>query len=291
MALFLNASASDLNCDEVAFPDEVSEFRALYNKSFLSGTKDYYFYFEASSLQELQTLKNCIDYTKCGADRESIVDDPKNFRMHVWASFSKSDLSNLMLSCPIKDLHKKVVIKKKNQDGEIVNFKPANNSFAQTVLAKKASPAIFHKPSPQVTKKVVAKVQKLLKESKIKEAQDLVVYTWGIDLKGYALNYTGLDGHAAVTHHNSKKIEYGKAWVNEPCEYIRMIRHEAEHVAQMNRSKFCDGDHNFNDHKMRERAAHLNDALFISSVCPGTKMEKSVIDSCLNRFRKDYFNK
>lgn len=284
------ADVEAVKCDEVAFPEEISEFKALYNKNFW-GSQDYYIYFEASTLQELQVLKNCLDYSKCGTARESIVDDPKNFRMHIWSSFKKTELSNFLKSCPINDLHQKVILRKKDQQGEIVSIAPSDDAFAKSFLSKKASPAIFHRPSPAVTKRTVEKVGELLKQSKIKDAQNLVLYTWGIDLKGYKLNYTGLDGSAAVTHHGSKKIEYGKAWINEPCEYIRMLRHEAEHVAQMNRSKFCDGDHNFSEHKMRERAAHLNDALFIKSICPGTKIEKMVEDTCLNKFKKNYFNK
>lgn len=293
--LLLNSVAAiasdEMLCDEAEFPEEVSEFKALYKKSFLAGSKDYYLYFEAPTLQELQTLKNCLDYLKCGTARESLVDDPKNYRMHIWSSFTKTELSNFMLSCPIDNLHKKVTIRRKDQQGEIVTIKPSNDNFAKTFMSKAASPAIFHRPSAQVTKATVDKVGKLLKEKKIKDAENLVLFTWGIDLKGYALKYTGLDGSAAVTHHGSKKIEYGKAWIDEPCEYIRMLRHEAEHVAQMSRSKFCDGDHNFNEHKMRERAAHLNDALFIKSVCPGTTMEKLVVDTCLNKFKKNYLNK
>lgn len=284
-------ASDEMLCDEAAFPEEVSEFKALYKKSFLAGSKAYYLYFEAASLQELQTLKNCLDYSKCGAARESLVDDPKNYRMHIWNSFTKTELKNFMLSCPIKDFHKKVIIRKKDQQGEIVTFESSDDKFAKTFLSKVASPAIFHTPSPAVAKATVEKVGKLLKEKKIKDAEALVLYTWGIDLKGYALKYTGLEGSAAVTFHGSKKIEYGKAWTNEPCEYIRMLRHEAEHVAQMARAKFCDGDHNFNEHKMRERAAHLNDALFIKTVCPGTSIEKLVVDSCLQRFKKDYLNK
>lgn len=285
------ANEEALNCNEVAFPEEISEFKALFNNSFLSGGKDYYIYFEAPTLQELQTLKNCLDYTKCGTARESIVDDPKNYRMHIWSSFTKTELSNFLVSCPVKDLHKKVIIRNKNQRGSLVSIKPSDNSHAKNFLTKKASPAIFHQPSPAVTKKTVERIGQLLKQSKIKEAEKLVLYTWGMDLKGYKLNYTGLDGSAAVTNHGSKKIEYGKAWIDEPCEYIRMLRHETEHVAQMTRSKFCEGNHNFKEHKMRERAAHLNDTLFIKSICPGTSIEKLVVDTCLNKFKKNYFNK
>lgn len=286
------AMASDeMLCDEAEFPEAVSEFKALYKKSFLAGSKDYYLYFEAPTLQELQTLKNCLDYLKCGTARESLVDDPKKYRMHIWSSFTKTELSNFILSCPIENFHKKVTIRRKDRQGEIVTIKLSNDNFAKTFMSKAASPAIFHRPSAQVTKATVDKVGKLLKEKKIKDAENLVLFTWGIDLKGYVLKYTGLEGSAAVTHHGPKKIEYGKAWTDEPCEYIRMLRHEAEHVAQMSRSKFCDGDHNFNQHKMRERAAHLNDALFIKSVCPGTTMEKLVVDTCLNKFKKNYLNK
>ncbi len=290
LSFIFHASASEqtdaseeLNCNEPAFTTKLS--------SFLSGSKDYYFYFEAGSLQELQTLKNCIDYSKCGTDKESIVDDEKNYRMHIWASFSKTELSKMMNYCPIKDLHKKIIIRKKNQHGNVVSFPQAKEPFAQSVLAKEASPAIFHKPSEAVSKRAVEKIGTLLKQQKVNEAQDIAVYTWGIDLRGYSLNYTGKSGNEAVTDHESMKIEYGKEWINEPCEFIRMIRHEAEHVAQMNQSLLCDGDHNFQDHKMRERAAHLNDALFINTICPGSKIEKLTIDYCLSRFRKDYFNK
>ncbi len=284
-------ASDEMRCDEAAFPEQVSEFKALYKKSFLAGSKDYYLYFEAPTLQELQTLKNCLDYTKCGTAKESMVDDPKKYRMHIWSSFTKTELKNFLLSCPIEDLHKKVTIRKKDQQGKIVIIDASNDGFAKTFLSKAASPAIFHRPSAEVTKMTVEKVGTLLKESKIKDAEALILLTWGIDLKDYELKYTGLKGSAAVTHHTSKKIEYGKPWIDEPCEFIRMIRHEAEHVAQMTRSKFCDGDHNFNEHKMRERAAHLNDALFIKSICPGTSVEKQIVDSCLNRFKKNYLNK
>lgn len=249
-----------------------------------------YFYFEAKELEDLQALKNCIDYSFCGKSTESIVDDPKNYRLHLWKNMSMGEVQTLMKSCPIKDLAKNLVVRKKSQTGTVIDLKKflPNNLF-QTQMAKRASPAIYHQQTAKNAKAAVDLIRSFLKAKNIAAAEKLILATWGIDLHGYKLNYTKEPGGYAVTNHGKKEISYGNDWLDEPCDYIRMIRHEAEHVAQMKMANSC-GVHHLKDHKNRERAAHLNDARFLRDICPNTKDGESVRNHCLNRFRSNYMN-
>lgn len=281
-------------CEEF-FPEtalgNISDINGVINHKSLKPTTPYYFYLETDELEDLQAFKNCIDYSQCGKYQESIVDDPKNFRMHIWKDMMPSDLTELVKSCPVKDLAKKLIVRKKNQTGDIVNVKNiAPDIIKQRALMKNANPAMFYEPNETDAKKMVEVIRSTLKMNKVATAHQLILNTWNINLHGYSLIYTGQTGSFAVTQHAEKTIKYGKDWLTEPCDYIRMIRHEAEHVAQMRMANSCYGAHNFGDHTKRERAAHLNDARFIKNVCGTLKEGENVRQFCLNRFRKNYMN-
>lgn len=271
--------------------DNIQDIQKVLDHKMLKLSSPYYFYYEGHELEDVQAFKNCIDYTQCGNYRESIVDDPANYRIHIWKSMSPDELTTLIRSCPVKDLAKNLVVRYGSQTGKNVNIKNIKPFPMQYMsVAKKASPAIFHEPSQAVSKSTVDIVKNLLKSNKVKEAQRIILYTWGIDLHGYDLSYSGKKGNFAVTNHDKKTISYGSDWLTEPCDYIRMIRHEAEHVAQMKMANSCP-THNFDDHKNRERAAHLNDARFMDNICVNTKDGNDVRKFCLDRFRSNYMNK
>jgi hypothetical protein len=280
----------DYICEEF-YPvkkDNIQDIQKVLNHNTIKVQIPYYFYFEGKNLEDLQALKNCIDYTQCGRYEESIVDDPANYRMHLWKSMSMDELNNLVKTCPIPDLAKKLVVRYKDQKGKNISVKQLKPyPEAQKTVSKKASPAIFHEPSQPVSKAVVDLVKKLLLTGKTNEAHNMILYTWGIDLHGYSLSHTQQKGSFAVTNHDQKTIKYGNDWLSEPCDFIRMIRHEAEHVAQVKMSNSCP-THNFDDHNKRERAAHLNDARFMNNVCVNTKAGADVRKFCLERFRSNY---
>lgn len=282
-------------CEEI-FSDSslknLSEISGLLNQKFLKPTNPYYFYLETDELEDLQAFKNCIDYSQCGKYQESIVDDPKNFRMHIWKSMTASELTELVKSCPVKDIAKKLVVRKKDQTGSLVSVKDIKpDEIRQKIMLQDANPAMFIEPNESYSKNKVEVIHSMLRQEKVNDAQKMILKTWNINLHGYNLKYTGEKGSFAVTHHKEKTIKYGKDWLSEPCDYIRMIRHEAEHVAQIRMSNSCYGNHNLSDHKRRERAAHLNDARFIKNVCGPLKAGETVRQFCLNRFRKNYMNK
>ncbi len=283
----------DVICEEyyLVQKDNIQDLTKIISHDKLKLQAPYYFYFEGKELEDLQTLKNCIDYTQCGKYQESIVDDPSNYRLHLWKSMSPDELTNLVRTCPIPDLSKKLIVRAKDQNGKIIDLKGIKTfPAAQLRVAQKANPAIFHEPSQAVSIAMVNVVKNYLAAGKVSDAHRTILYTWGIDLHGYKLSYTGQSGNFAVTNHGKKTIMYGKEWLADPCDYIRMIRHEAEHVAQMKMAKSC-GDHNFDDHNKRERAAHLNDARFMKNVCANTKAGDTVRKFCLERFRNNYMNK
>jgi hypothetical protein len=286
------ASDQEYLCNEF-YPvknDNIKDIQKVIIENSNTFKTSYYMYFEGDTLEDLQSLKNCIDYTMCGKYQESIVDDPKNYRLHLWKSMTPKQLSSLVKSCPVTDLAKKLVVRENNQDGKIVDIKkikPRHKS--EKKVSNLASPAIFHDPGEAVSNATVDIVKKLLESNKIQDAHNIILQTWKIDLHGHELIYTKKPGTFAVTNHSKKSITYGKEWLKEPCDYIRMIRHEAEHVAQVKMSKTCP-DHNFSEHKNRERAAHLNDARFMKNICANNKSGDSVRNYCLDRFRKNYIN-
>lgn len=254
---------------------------AIDINSLLKIASSHYLYFESKKIEDLQVLKNCLDYTVCTKNQESIVDDPKNYRLHIWTNLEPGQIRSLVENCPIKDIQNKLVVKKDGQKGQRLSLKTYSpNLKGQAELKKKANPAFY----PETSANTVKVIEQLLKEKKILDAQKLVLTFWGIDLHGYKINYTGKDGNFAVTNHGKKTIEYGKTWTENSCLFMRMIRHEAEHVAQMKRAKSCGNQHNFEDHKMRERAAYLNDARFLDTICPVQKKNS------LSYFRQHYFN-
>lgn len=286
--LFILTYHAQAEICESESPIDTTSISNLLAPGLFDFSSKYYLYYQAKNLEDLQVLKNCLDYTACRKNKESIVDDPKNYRVHIWANLTSSELASLVRSCPIKDLNKNLTVKEEDQQGSKVSLTEyAPSPTEQSALLKKSSPAFYHQPSAQVVTSTLAKLGKLLKASKLKEAEALVLFVWGIDLHGYKLKYGGVGNDVAVTNHDDKTIAYGQDWLAEPCSYIRMLRHEAEHVAQYKRSKSCDSDHNYNDHKMRERAAHLNDLRFMNSICPGASGIKL---SCLERFQTKYMN-
>lgn len=279
---------ADDSCDVVS--EQFQDIGAFVNYQVTYSPETFYLYFEGKELEDLQTLKNCLDYSMCGKHQESIVDDPKNYRLHIWKEMSQNEIQMLLRSCPIPDLARKLVIRKKSQTGESVKLdKTLPNFPLQLSLSRKASPAIYANVTKESAQAVVTKVGTLLGQKKTEEAEALILKTWKIDLHGYNIRFTGESGGHAVTHHDKKEIAYGSAWLKEPCDYIRMIRHEAEHVAQMKMARSC-SSHSLSDHKMRERAAHLNDARFLREICPDSKAGISTRNHCLNRFRNNYMN-
>lgn len=286
-AFAANDQGQPLECENDV-PVEIAPLTNILNSNFFSFSSQYYLYYEATTLEDLQVLKNCLDYTACGKTKESIIEDPKKYRVHIWANLTNEELMSLVRSCPIKDLNKKLVVKEADQQGKKVSISGFTPSFSeQSLFIKNASPALFHVPSGKRVKAAMANLRQLLNTSKLDEAESLVLNTWGIDLHQYKIKYGGVTSHVAVTTHKDKLITYGKDWLADPCSYVRMIRHEAEHVAQFRRAKMCNLEHNYAEHRMRERAAHLNDLRFVKTYCPGSKAIKF---TCLERFRTKYMN-
>jgi hypothetical protein len=286
-AFATNEEAWPLECENDLHV-ETAPLTNILNSKFFSSSSKYYLYYEAKTLEDLQVLKNCLDYTACGKTKESITEDPKNNRVHIWANLTKKELTSLVRSCPIKDINKKLEVKEVDHQGKIVSLSGLTPSFfEQSQFIRSASPALFDEPSDKIIQATMTQLSQLLKTSKLDEAESLVLNTWGIDLHGYKIKYGGVADHVAVTTHKDKMINYGKDWLAEPCSYIRMVRHEAEHVAQFKRAKMCNLEHNYADHQMRERAAHLNDLRFLKTYCPGSAAIKY---DCLERFRTKYMN-
>lgn len=275
------------NC-EIDIPDQITPIVKILNYNFFNFSSQYYLYYQAKSLGELQVLKNCLDYTACGKSKESIVEDPENYRVHIWADLTIQEIASIVRSCPIKDLNKKLMVKEVDRKGKQVaigGYTPSASE--QSVLVKKASPALFYEPSDKTVQATMKTLRKLLKASKLKQAESLVLNTWGLDLHQYELKFGGVADHIAVTINDDKKILYGKAWLADPCSYVRMIRHEAEHIAQYKRAIACDFDHIYGDHQMRERAAYINDLRFIKTYCPGAASMKL---TCIEKLRNEYLN-
>lgn len=282
LILFLLPVAHASGFCEMGLPPEVG---TITNSNFFDFSSSYYLYFEGENLEDLQILKNCLDYSACGKNQESLVNDPANYRMHIWTKLTSSQLQSLVSSCPIKNLNTKLIVKESNQTGEPVSIKDIRPSaLGQKKLLEKSSPAFFHKPSDRVIKETMKKLDSLLKVSKVKEAEDLVLFTWGIKLHDYKLAFGGVHDNYATTEHSKKRVRYGKTWLKNSCSFARMIRHEAEHIAQFNRKKECSNNHNLNDHVMRERAAYLNDARFVQDICP----DSNIKDFCLDKLKSDY---
>lgn len=270
-------------CEE-GFPVS-GEISNLTNPNYFQFSSKYYLYYESNNLEDLQVLKNCLDYSVCGKNQESIVADPFNYRMHIWTKLTLLELENLIRTCPIPNISSKLVVKENGQSGKpvsLTHIKPS--AIDQQKLMKNSSPAFFQRHSDKFSKDSMKKLGELLKANKTKEAEALVISVWGINLHDYKIEYGKVGDTFATTSHKDKMIRYGKSWLESPCDFARMIRHEAEHVAQVKRSAACGGKHNYSDHSMRERAAHLNDARFAEAVCP----ESTVKEFCLNRFKTHY---
>ena len=285
----LKEEYSSDSCSPFELPSKLQDFTDINKKLLHHQSEKFYLYFSADRLEDLQDLKNCLDYSMCGTYQESIVDDPKNYRMHIWKDMTRDQLIEFVRSCPAKNLSSKLVVRRGGQDGQNVDVsKIKKNPFAQMALIKKASPAFNKKISDSTA--TVNKISRLLQSNQVDVANKMIVATWGINLHGYQIHYTGKPGSFATTNHQDRKISFGKDWIANTCDYIRMIRHEAEHVAQVHRFRECKGGHNFTDHAKRERAAHLNDARFLNDVCNDNDDGKRVRNFCLSRFRDHYMN-
>lgn len=275
-------------CDSAfGLPAELQAVKTVSENLLSFGKENFYLYYEANELQDLQSLKNCLDYSMCGSYKESIVDDPANYRLHIWKKFSIQQLHDLVRSCPIKNLAKKLVVKRGGQNGELVQIQHLQPDYYSTLAYQQRSSPASLGDSPASQQATVNKITELLKANKVAEASKLVLSAWNIDIHGYKILYSEKPGSFAITQHDSKTITFGQAFTKMPCDFIRMLRHEAEHAAQWARNRQCK-DHNFNDHAKRERAAHLNDVTFVKGVCGESEYSKRVQNTCLNRFRSRY---
>ena len=273
----LNQAEPDKDCvdckKEVSTPAQALEsfidgFKNLFLSEEQQMKANYYFFLQGKNFGEIVELKNCIDYSGCHVYGESLAGGPGNYRAHIDLPLTTKQLKKIITNCGGFTAFKgKITIKNKDKNNEKVDltqFLNAENSlseFDQSIIP-------IRLPSASDIPKIHQEVSALLRQRKFKEAVQSVVDNLEIPLFGYKIQIEGVDDNVAVTDHQNKTVSVGKGWLTDSCAVIRMIRHEAEHIKQIQHAQSCGYKSNFRDHKKRERCAYMNDMATAPVFCP-----------------------
>lgn len=233
-------------------------------------------------LASLQVLNNCINYSTCTFVAASVAGGEGAFRFHSMLTLSRSKLDTLMESCltdrdgfkvTVTDTETKSAIPLKMGKGLTIDLRPVETFGYNDVTIQKN----------------YQKVEALLKANRVDEAIRYTLKAYQIPLSGYTVTPTKeVDPNVCVTDHEKKTVSIGTEWITNACMLFRGLRHEAEHIHQIDHVIACKGKSTFIDHRMRERSAYLNDILNIRKFCADKEEAAFQEDDALGTFFRSY---
>ncbi len=231
-----------------------------------------YFFATSSNMEELQSLRNCLQYSGCFIFNESLAGGPSNYRLHLRSSMTEAELKNIFDECPKSELPSSLVVKNESTVPVTVIDTQLKDSEESVLAYRKKRKNIFLKKIPKIDyEKLEASVKSKVNALDYSSAIQEIIATFDLETFGYEVKVDlSINSNVAITDHLSKRIKIGKAGAENFPDFLLMIRHELEHAQQNMHSLQCDRSSkpsNFSDHIGRERSAYMNDILNIKSIC------------------------
>lgn len=169
-----------------------------------------------------------------------------------------------------------------DEAGKVVTL-ASPETQSEAVLNK--IPAVMNDRFMARNKTALDEAMQLARSEKYVEATQRFIEIFGLDYLGYrsVIKHQVKSGdlaHITNVNHEDKLIELSDHY--EPCLFWQSIRHELEHVVQVNHLFQCQEEgvlHYFREHDVRERAAYFGDAAFSSFYCNSTQTKETELNS------------
>lgn len=236
-------------------------------------------------LQDLQPLENCLQYLFCARSHSKIVYNSKEFVLSVELSLGAKAISEVIVACHLGQQKARIsIVDEQGQDlSKILRSRSRTlNSFIPDILVVTPEQSLRLKNS-------MSKIGFLINSFQYKAAIDEAAADLQADLNGYRIKYVP-EGtfQGAVTDHGIREVQISRAMMQKlhPCELVRILRHEVEHIHQISYVNTCNlsgAKVELSDHNHRELSAHLNDELNLGNYCEDLAWMKSSSEFYLNR--------
>ena len=242
---------------------------------------------------DLIAAKNCLDYHFCENTKSVFMGDSSEYQFHSRIELPDSRALQTALSdCQLATQNITLIAKNMSTQTQIT----LDLIDSKESKFKNSYPGIYFKPLRyREMNQNYKNIQKLLNHDQDAEAGKLILETFQIPDLNFKIEFTSRNMGSALaiahTENDSKRIEIAKH--QNACELIRIIRHEFEHVIQLNRTETCKQQgyhHSFEDHFARERSAYLNDYANLPYFCPFDNEVKRLQKNAFQIFYHDYVN-
>ena len=247
---------------------------------FVNTKSEFQFSVKGPDLGKLHEFRNCLDYNFCHFISDSLAGEEGNYRLHLFIELNPEELSSVLSTCVVPNNSIKISIK--------------NTATSTAVTAPSdlpVTPSVELNPSqlPEISQErydeLNMKTDSLIKEKKVDEAIQLIMTEFSIPSFDYEIKFSSEVGSEySVTDHDTKKIMIGKNFITNLCSLMRAVRHELEHAKQVKRHIECKGRSAMGDHRVRERAAYLNDMRNASVFCKDNEMAKNIQQNSVDNF-------
>lgn len=252
-----------------------------------------YFQFSVRSKDfgALVQVKNCVDYNVCTKTGGVLAGDEKEYRFHTFVDLDPAELTNVLNECSLTlGIYQASVMNlTTKQPVSYAHFpKTKAESFSGVGAALGSAWDEFRRQDRSLLERIPVfnpdysesslwsvhrGIQNLMDGNRPTEAIAAVLKEFKFQTLGYTISVDPAMGESvlAVTNHESKTIRLNRSTVKESCELVYTLRHEVEHIHQMDRALRCidkGGSSGFVEHIDRERSAYMNDVFNAKRLCP-----------------------
>ncbi|MBU6154602.1 MAG: hypothetical protein KGP28_09905 [Bdellovibrionales bacterium] len=251
-----------------------------------SGYREYQITATGSRLGALQKVKNCIDYRFCKVVSSSIAGGDPLYRFHLFVFLDQTELESMARECGV-DQHgtRIVVVDALTKKPSTIQFGPAKN----LELPEPIDVAL--RPRAEL-KRIFDETKSLIQSGNLKGAVEFAASKFNLPLGGYSVKISQASEQGfCITNHEKKEIEFGRSFFENPCMLFSALRHEAEHVRQVQFMEQCVAPSTFEDHVHRERSAYLNDLRLAKALCYDPDMAELLELGAIENFIKSYLQK
>lgn len=237
---------------------------------------------------KLSQAKNCVDYAAC--TRPALSLNPPAGRSHVRLDLpGDHEAKNLLRSCDFR-----------RQETLVTLMKEKNGKFARStdrdvapVADRFASLPNLYLPalSPAEQAALAATLNSFVRAGRLLDAIRHAVRTLRMNTLGYRFAVDPKLVWIAVTTHDDRLIRLAPQHFSDPCQLIKVIRHELEHATQMERVRQCEAvglPNSLSEHLERERSAYLNDIANARRYCGDAGTVRRIVDNAWYQMRDRY---
>ena len=215
---------------------------------------------------EASRIYNCLAYQKCDVIQTSIHipnSDPSDWQLDLFLSRDPSEIESQLSRCDLTAFKGQLQIIATSGKIQPLVWKP-------DLKPLDLEPALLFKPesNPQAW---MPELKKRIEQKDLKGAFSWVMQKTHWSAEDYKFVVNQKEKKYAFTFHDRKKIKFPGSFDFTPCQFVRMLRHELEHIQQVKFENQCATFHqksSFQDHIERERAAHFSDVAEAELYCP-----------------------